>query len=52
MTAKKDAAPVFDVPMTFRDFPGEVPASEPVQIAFPISEPVIEPAKPAVKKEN
>jgi hypothetical protein len=54
MTTKKtieepEVAP--GAPMSFRDFVGEVPPSDPVEIAYP-QEPVSEPAKPATKKEN
>jgi hypothetical protein len=51
MTAKKTEAPVHEAPMTFRDYPGEVPASPPV-VAQVASLPDPEPAKPATKKEN
>lgn len=43
--------PAPEAPMTFRDYVGEVEASEPVEVAVPHTlEP--EPAKPATKKEN
>jgi hypothetical protein len=53
MTAKKADAPVSNAPMTYRDFPGEVPASVPVVAAI-AAEPVptAEPGKPVTKKEN
>jgi hypothetical protein len=53
MTAKKtEEAPVVDsAPLSFRDFPGDVEESAPVEIAYP-QEPVTEPAKPAKNKEN
>lgn len=38
---------------SFRDFPGEVEESAPVQVAVAVvTEPDPEPAKPATKKEN
>lgn len=55
MTTKKTDEPEPVVapgaPLSFRDFVGDVPASDPVEIAYP-QEPVTEPAKPATKKEN
>ena len=54
MTTKKtteDPAVASGAPLSFRDFAGDVPVSEPVEIAYP-QEPVTEPAKPATKKEN
>jgi hypothetical protein len=54
MTAKKTNEPEVapGAPVSFRDFVGDVPVSEPVEIAYPQDEPVTEPAKPATKKEN
>jgi hypothetical protein len=53
MTTKKtdepDPAVASGAPLSFRDFAGDVPVSDPVEIAYP-QEP--EPAKPATKKEN
>jgi hypothetical protein len=51
MARAVEPTPVPEAPMTFRDFPAEVPVSEPVVIAVPHTlEPA--PAKPATKKEN
>ena len=53
MTAKKLSEPVSNAPMTYRDFPGEVPAADPVA-ALVAAEPALaaEPGKPVTKKEN
>jgi hypothetical protein len=53
MTAKKLSEPVSNAPMTYRDFPAEVPVSEPAAVAV-AAEPVLaaEPGKPVTKKEN
>lgn len=51
MAKAVEPTPVPDAPMTFRDFPAEVPVSEPVEVlVVPQHDP--EPAKPATKKEN
>jgi hypothetical protein len=53
MARAVEPTPAPDVPMTFRDFPAEVPVSEPVAVAVHHLDPVTpEPAKPATKKEN
>jgi len=56
MTTKKIDAPeiALGAPVSFRDFPEEIPESEPVLIGDPYNpqEPVNAPAKPATKKEN